>query len=611
MSNPTRLPGVIFILGAGLLILRSLAPSGSPSVLAQSQRVTGVQRYQQMITAEGLAARLYFLASDFFEGRETTTRGQKLAANYLASEYRKLGLLPRGSASEPLSPSAYLQTFPIYRKSPKQTRLTVSVDGSEKVSSEFSIDVHDDQSFFATGDPVDAAGGVVFAGYGIADDKLSYNDYAALSAKGISLADKWVMILDDEPLADGKTSLLPAQDRKPSRWSTQFIIKKSALWRAGRPKGVLVVADVSPRTTTSFAERSAAAARNLNRVGGIGLAQTAGFPPTFDISTKLANQILEPSGRTIDQLTKQINSTLKPEVFEVSERVKVTATVTPFPALSSENVLAFIEGSDPKLQQEVVVISSHYDHLGLNPTLTGDQIFNGAADDGSGVVASLELAQQFMNAKRDGVGPRRSLLFINFTGEEKGLLGSTYYTQSQPVVPLDQIVADINMDGVGGIDLRHPTKSRNYIYVIADETLSGDLAEVTKQVNSKLVDAKLELTPGPPFSSDQLSFASQLVPYLYFSTGLTEHYHQVSDEPKTIDYDHLARVTQLIFGAAWEVANRDSTPPRTDRSRLTITGYVCPPCPFECDDQVYDHPGECPVCGMVLAPKYDVRRASR
>jgi hypothetical protein len=158
------------------------------------------------------------------------------------------------------------------------------------------------------------------------------------------------------------------------------------------------------------------------------------------------------------------------------------------------------------------------------------------------------------------------------------------------------------MDGVGGFDPKHPNKSTNYIYLIGNEKLSADLLEVSRSANDRLREGKLELTPGPRFNSDQLSFESQLVPYVYFSSGLTEHYHQTSDEPITIDYDHLARVTRLIFGTAWEIANRDTTPPLADRERLVVTGYVCPPCPFQCDDQVYTHPGECPVCGMVLAP---------
>ncbi|MGA9994435.1 MAG: M28 family peptidase [Pyrinomonadaceae bacterium] len=563
-----------------------------------------VQRYQQTITPDALAARLYFLASDSFEGRETTTRGQKLAAQYLASQYRLMGLAPKGSVKtiEPLSPSAYFQPFTVYKRLPKETHLEVIANGSSVASSVFSALAHDDLSYFLTGNASSASGDVVFAGYGIADDKLGYNDYAALNAKGISIDGKWVMVLSDEPLSeDAATSLLPTADHKPSKWTATFMPKRKAVMAAGRPAGILAVRYDGPRMQGTFAETAAQASLAVQRVGNLSLNQSP-FPPTYVISGKLADQILSSSGQTVDGLRRQINQSLKPTVFDV-KGAKVNTTVEQFKGLETENVLAFIEGSDPQLKDETVVISAHYDHLGINPTLKGDQIFNGAADDGSGVVASLELAQAFMRAKRDGFGPRRSILFINFSGEEKGILGSGYYTHQEPLVPLEKTVAEINMDGVGGIDLKHPTKSRNYIYIVGAGNLSQEMIATNKRVN-EMTNIKLDLTDGPNFGSDHLNFESEMIPFIYYSTGLTEHYHTVGDEPNTIDYEHLARVTQLVFGTAWQVANQDARPPGVNRSQLTLVGYVCPPCPFECDEVVYDHPGECPVCGMNLVPKY-------
>ncbi|HSD45440.1 MAG TPA: M28 family peptidase [Pyrinomonadaceae bacterium] len=531
--------------------------------------------YQRSITADGLASRLHFLASDFFEGRETTTRGQKLAAYYLASEYRQLGLTPRGTekTADPLE--SYFQPFTVYRRTPKQTRLEVAINGERVAASTFSADAHDDLSFFSTGGLFNATGQVVFAGYGVA------SDYAALSAKGIMFANKWLLILEND---------------------TQFVNKRSALWKIGKPKGVLIVSDVTPRTSGKFADLAAQASLNMQRLGGLSLVESTDFPPTFAISTTLANQLLAPSKQTVESLKKQLDETQKPTVFELDKSVHVTATIETCAGLKTENVLAFIEGSDPKLKDEVVIISAHYDHLGINPALKGDQIYNGAADDGSGVVASLELAQWFMRAKRDGFGPRRSLLFINFSGEEKGLLGSRYYTQ-QPIVPWENTVADINMDGVGGFDAKHPSQSKNYIYILGTDELSTDLIDATKRLN-QTTEVNLEITPNKGFGSDHQSFEAQLVPYIYYSTGLTEKYHQPEDEPDTIDYDHLARVVRLVFATAWEVANRDMRVPAVDRSLLTIEGYTCPPCPFACDDHVFEKGGECPVCGMGLVPKY-------
>lgn len=594
------------------LLLTVLLTGGAPRLFAQSAAPSSqtpetevVQRYQRQITPEEMASRLYFLASDFFEGREATTRGQRLAALYLAAEYRRMGLAPRGTVktNDRLSLSAYFQPFNVYRKMPSEARLEVIVNGRQLAQSIFSGEAHDDLAYFTTGGTVDSGGALVFAGYGIADASLGYDDYAALKSRGISIDGKWVMILADEPLADAQTSRLPTADHKPSKW-TQLPFKMKALFESGHPAGLLIIGDMSPRAQGTFAEMSARAASEARRIGSplwFEESPTTAQPPTYTISRKLANQILSSSNRSVESLTEEINRTLKPVVFDVTG-ASVKSAFKHFPALETENVLAFIEGADPKLKDEVLIISAHYDHLGINPLLKGDQIYNGAADDGSGTVAVLSLAEAFMKAKRDGHGPRRSILFINFTGEERGLLGSAYYTNTGGVVPLGQTVADINMDGIGGFDPKHPGKSENYIYIVGKERLSDELEEINKRLN-ETTGVKLELTPSPSyFASDQSSFANHFVPFIYYSTGLTDHYHQPSDEPATIAYDHMARVTRLVLATAWQVANQDARLAHVDRSRLVTEGFVCPPCPFECDAAVHKHGGVCPVCGMHLVP---------
>jgi hypothetical protein len=591
------------------VVTRTAASSASRETPTTLGQPTLVRQYQQMIEPASLASRLYFLASDLFEGRETTSRGQKLAALYLASQYRLLGLAPKGTVKtvDPLSPAAYLQPFPVYRLTPSATRLEVLVNGSTVASSAFSAEAHDELSYFLDGNRAAASGGVVFAGYGIADDKLGYNDYAALAAKGISIDGKWLMILSDEPAADAKTSLLPTADHKLSNWTTK-LAKKKAVLAAGNPAGILEVTLPGPLVQGTFAERAAAASLRAQRIGALALSPSVDYPPTYAISGKLADQILSSSGSRIEDLRQQIDRSLKPAVFETSG-VTVRSTVEQSKALETENVLGFIEGSDQKLKDEVVVISAHYDHLGLNRTLEGDQIFNGAADDGSGVVACLEMAHAFMAAKSEGYGPRRSILFINFSGEEKGLLGSYYYAHKEPLIALEKTVADLNMDGVGGIDAKHPTHSKNYIYISGTKSLSDELITINRRIK-EITGSSIELTDGSGFHSDDANFDAQLVPYIYYSTGYTEHYHKPGDEPNTIDYEHLARVTQLIFGTAWQVANQDARPASVNRSQLTLLGYVCGTCSYECDEVVYDHAGLCPVCGMNLLPKYSVNSVS-
>lgn len=583
---------------------RSTQPKLTPSTFDDPALV---KKYSALITSATLSPPLYYLASDALEGRETGTRGQHLAAEYLAKHYRTMGLTPKGTgkSKDADSPEPYFQHYSLYPLLPKEGRLELTVNGQRVATSTFSPTVHDDLAYFIAGIAKSGSGGVVFGGYGIADRDLGYDDYAALAQKGISIDDKWLILLRDEPLSDANTSLLPTPDNKVSAWTTGGLTKANAYIKAGRPKGILVVSDVGPRNQLSFAEASAQMSKASQRIGQLTPTRDAYFPPTYNISSKFADQIVAGTGHTIAELKSSIDQTLKPTVFEVKD-AKITATIDPRPAIESENVLAFIEGSDPKLKNEVLVFTAHHDHLGLNPLLQGDQIFNGAADDGSGATASLELARAFMAAKRDGFGPRRSILFLNPSGEEKGILGSANYLNGGPTVPLGQIVADINMDGVAGFDLKHPTKSKNYIYIGGAAGLSDDLVALNQRVK-ETVGSTIELTD-QNFPSDSVSFESQLIPYIYFSTGLTEHYHKVSDAADTIDYEHFARVTQLIFATAWQIANQDARIAGVDRNKITDLGYACRPCGSECDNRVFHEPGTCPVCGMTLVKKYDFKK---
>jgi hypothetical protein len=479
-------------------------------------------------------------------------------------------------------------------------------------ASAFSENEQDDLAYFAFGRVAAGNGGVVFAGYGIEDAALGYRDFTALKEKKISVDGKWVMILADEPLRSATESLLPTPDHKPSKWSARAYDKRLAIWNSGKPAGVLIISDASPRAPEGgFKEQAMNAALLARGIGNLSLypAGAAPFPPTYFISSKLADRILSATNRTVKDLTTEINSGLKPVVFDV-KGAEVNSTAQPFEPLETENVLAFIEGSDPKLKDEVVVVSAHYDHLGSNPRLKGDQIYNGAADDGSGTVATLAIAESLTRAKAEGFGPRRSILFLNTSGEEKGTLGSSFYTDMQAVVPLERIAADINMDGIGGEDAAHAKTNPNYAYILGSKDTSAELIEMSKRLN-QLTGTNLLLEETPNFSpdaSDHFNFQKLFVPCIFFSTGLTEHYHKPSDEPSTINYEHMARVARLSFATVWQVANNDAAPARIARERLMQTGYECPPCRLECDALEFNAPGTCPVCEMPLAPKYEVRK---
>ncbi|WP_395052302.1 M28 family metallopeptidase [Flavobacterium sp.] len=223
----------------------------------------------------------------------------------------------------------------------------------------------------------------------------------------------------------------------------------------------------------------------------------------------------------------------------------------------SENIWAFIEGSEKP--DEIVVISAHYDHVGMK----NGEIFNGADDDGSGTVALLEIAQAFQKAKKEGHGPKRSILILHVTGEEHGLHGSRYYTEN-PLFPLANTVADVNIDMIGRRDENHKD-SNNYIYLIGSDYLSTDLYNICENVNTKFTKLNLDYKFNDRadknrfyYRSDHYNFAKNGIPSVFLFNGVHADYHKQSDEVDKIEFDALTKRTQLAFTIVWEIANREN-----------------------------------------------------
>lgn len=223
----------------------------------------------------------------------------------------------------------------------------------------------------------------------------------------------------------------------------------------------------------------------------------------------------------------------------------------------SENIWAFIKGSEKP--DEIVVVSAHYDHVGMK----NGEIYNGADDDGSGTVAVLEIAKAFAKAKKDGHGPKRSILFLHVTGEEHGLHGSRYYSEN-PLFPLANTVADVNIDMIGRHDDAHPDSSK-YVYVIGSDYLSSDLYNICESANKKYVNLSLDYKfndRNDPnrfyYRSDHYNFAKNGIPSVFFFNGTHADYHKPGDKVEKIEFDALAKRTQLAFAVAWEIANREN-----------------------------------------------------
>mgnify|MGYP001299521291 CR=1 FL=1 len=226
--------------------------------------------------------------------------------------------------------------------------------------------------------------------------------------------------------------------------------------------------------------------------------------------------------------------------------------------VKGENVLGFIEGKD--LKDEVLIITAHYDHLGKKKSL----IYNGADDNASGTSAILEIAEAFMKAKKDSVGPRRSILIMAVSGEEKGLLGSKYYTEN-PIYPLEKTVANLNVDMIGRVDEHH--ENGDYVYLIGSDRLSTELHNISEEVNRENFNIELDYTFNDKddpnryyYRSDHYNFAKNNIPVIFYFNGTHEDYHKPTDTRDKIDFEKLQKISRLIFLTAWELANRNERP---------------------------------------------------
>jgi Zn-dependent M28 family amino/carboxypeptidase len=286
-----------------------------------------------------------------------------------------------------------------------------------------------------------------------------------------------------------------------------------------------------------------------------------GFKPTQSlfgayISAKVAAILLNTEPESVIQKIKSNSFAHKPYRGLTSLSYAKQTIMAPV-----SNVIGLIEGTDKK--DEYVFITAHYDHVGKRNDGT---IYYGADDDGSGTTGILELAEAFATAKKTGAGPRRTIVLMPVSGEEKGLWGSQYYAEN-PIFPLEKTTVDLNIDMIGriGSEYLNDKDSVNYVYTIGDDKLSSDLAPITQQVNNTYLKMKLDGKYNDPkdpnrfyYRSDHYNFAAKGVPIIFYFNGVHADYHKPTDTPDKINYPLLAKRTQLVFYTAWEMANRDA-----------------------------------------------------
>ncbi len=573
-------------------ILKNLCLVEKPQIPPEKMK-TGFE----LITAKDSITMLSYISSDLMEGRETATRGYQLASNYASSLLSLWKLKPAGDAPGmgrmmmrgmgaearqlPPQEKSYLQELVLKEISDVSGQLMLEIKKGALSKTRLFQAGLDFTSVPSTAETLEAP--VVFAGYGITEKEIGYDDFKNLDVKG-----KIVLIISEAPGKENPNSpfqkkelrdkYFPAAAFGPfargGGFSKTREIAKLGVAAILQVQNSVKDADMyksltGPRRVSDERPIINRPRRRLSIPGGG--AQMPGEASTvITITREMANAILEGAGLKIEDLQKKIEDTFKPASMELPGTKLTVSTTAKAALVRSANVLAYIEGSDPALKNEFVVVGAHLDHLGK----WEDYVFNGADDNGSGSVGVLNLARAFMaNPER----PKRSILFCLWTGEEEGLLGSRYYVQN-PVFPLDKTVAYVNMDMISrpydeqGInrmsrmfnvqstqELLKKIKPANFLPVSfsAGAGLGDILKNADQSVGMDLLlrEASGDLGRGMG-GSDHSSFASAKIPWVFLMASMTDDYHQTSDSVDKVSGETIEKISRLAYLTAFVLADK-------------------------------------------------------
>ena len=526
----------------------------TPTLLAQEQAPQN-----DSIRQSDLRADLFFLASDAMQGRLAVTSENRLAAEFIKSRFERMGLTSAGRNG------SFFHEYNLMTASlgdGNQLLITAGAGDSKR-----SVGLRQDYyplRFSASGH---ARGNLAFAGFGIVSPERDHDDYG-----GGSVNDKVVLILNHEPGERDPNSVF---DGIVTSEASRTIRKALSAQERGAA-ALLITTDVHNHAGPDDfqAQANFAWPANPRRVPRYTLAAWMNQVriPVAQISTAVAEGLIRDSGYTLQELGEAAEADGGVTPIPLNEQqVELIATVDRH-AIPDRNVVAIIEGSDPQLSDELIIICAHYDHDGVD----GGRVFNGADDDGSGTVALLELAAAYALAAADGVRPRRSVLFAAWNSEERGLLGAWAYTE-HPIVPLDQTVAVLNMDMVGrneevpvgggrrfnGLEIQTAESNRNSVNIMG-YTYSPDLRNEVEEANEVYgLKLKMDYDNNPSNllrRSDQWPFLQNGVPALFFHTGLHPDYHTPYGRPEKINYKKLETIARLVHQVSWNLAQSPSRP---------------------------------------------------
>jgi hypothetical protein len=510
------------------------------TLLVIPQSLTGQNEGLGVINQSDLKAYMSFFASDNMKGRDTGSPQNELASLFLRTNAIMLGLNPIPETGD------FLQKVPLISSEIKKGETFI------KIKDAGGTDIFTTDSVIYLMPPsvsAETSSDMVFAGFGFTDSTMSYDDY-----NGIDVKDKIVMIMTGTP-----------ETTDPDDLNSVFRIeieRPKIIWALTQgAKAILYVYD--PRSKFSDAYASGLADMGLSTVGSkvmsLKPSENSSLVQVAFITRYTADQLLKKSGYDLKSAQEKILSDKKPISFTRSEISVTFRTFIEQTNILANNVVGLVEGSDPVLKNECVIYSAHFDHVGVNKN---GEAFNGADDNASGSMALLEVAQAFMNLKKK---PLRTIVFAWVNGEEKGLLGSQYYT-SNPVFPMDKTLLDINLDMVGrskmpsdtgkfmGSDL---TISQHGEILLYTDQKSEELLKIietrSKESGIKTINKGRDHESG---SSDYASFMEKGVPAIFFNSGVYPDLHSIRDDVEKIDFDKMERVSKMAFLIGYDIANK-------------------------------------------------------
>ena len=479
------------------------------------------KQYGKSITKEELEELLYVFSSDEFGGRGTPSKGQDLATDFLKNNYKDLGI-------QPARKNTY--EHKVFLQFDEKPNVSLSINKKE-------FKYYNDYIAYNNGPDVSFSDTeIIYVGYGI--DHKNYNSY-----DGLDVTDKVVLAIAGEP-KNRRGNYFISGGKKKSEWSTRNEIsrKKEAAAKNGAKALILINNRLFKRYSNEHM-----------------LSDTNKGEKRMSLASDKINentQVLLFSDKNKDYLLQKNRKFMN---FSYEKN---------YNEFSANNIAALIKGSE--FPDEYIVITAHLDHVGIQNGI----VYNGADDDGSGSVGILEIAEAFSLAIKDGFRPKRSILFLHVTAEENGLLGSEYYTDYDPIVPLSETMVCLNMDMIGRTESnRKETEPEDYIYIIGSKMLSDDLHNINKKANDEHVKINLDYRYNDPTSlvfesgryienqyyyrSDHYNFAKYDIPSIFFFSGVHEDYHMPTDTADKILYDIYEKRIKLIFHTAWDLANAD------------------------------------------------------